>query len=105
MGALIGLLATIAPPLIRGIESLFSGKAKSGEDKMDALVQSVRAVIQKMLAAKVPGVEDLKQPTDDALRGALEMVFQQMSDGGKLKPAGDGELYLVRMIGAPTKVQ
>lgn len=82
----MGLLAAIlpfVPSVVKLVEGLFSGKAKSGTDKMDAALQAVRALLEKFGA--VQGVTD--KPTDDALRGAIEAVVQQLKGSGELTAA------------------
>lgn len=93
MGALIAL-APLLPTLIKGVETLFRGKDKSGADKMDAVMQMARAVVTKMLASGVPGSDGktLVQPSDEQLLAAAETAFQNMKSTGELM----NDVYLVR---------
>ena len=79
----MGLLAAIlpfVPSVVKLVEGLFKGKEKSGADKMDAALEAVRALVKKYGAVN----GDQENPTDDALRGAIEAVFQRLNSSGEL---------------------
>lgn len=107
MGAALGILLPFLPSIIRGIEHAFAGKPKSGPEKMTTLTDVARAFISQMIAAKVPlpdGTVLTEQPSDEALRGALEAIFQNAKAGGQLAvPTSAGELYLLRGAVTPLK--
>lgn len=104
MGAILSVLLPLIPGLVQGIEKIFQKPATpvpgapvpTGTDKMDAVVQSLRAILEKMLATgAVPA--PAAPVTDDALRGAVEAVLQQLKASGQLAaPATSGALYLVQ---------
>lgn len=106
MGPLLSVLSVAAPPLINWIESLFKEKPKSGEDKMSALLQAVRAILNQAIAAKVTvDGKPIPPTTDDSLRGMLETIFQQMKTSGQLTSSPPtGNLFLVRIVGVPTRI-
>lgn len=79
---------------------------------MDAVLQAIQAVIEKLKAINAPlpdGTLPATVPvTDDALRATIETIFQQLKASGQLSPApAAGALYLVQgtvqalQIGAP----
>lgn len=111
MGALLGLILPLVPSIVNGVESLFSKKPAAGTDKMSAALQALRALISQFIAAKVPlpdGTVPTAQPTDDALKGMIETVFQQMKTTGTLtaNPAtatAVGNLFLVHGSVTPLK--
>jgi len=97
MGALIPLLLPLLPSVINLVESLFSGKPKSGTDKMDALVSGLRAIIAKMITSGtlVNGLP-VVQPTDDALIGLVEAKLLDMKLTGTLGNTDTGQIWLLR---------
>jgi len=113
MPALISLLPLLierVPYLIRTIEVIFKNKDKSGADKAATLLEWVRALITKMIAAKIPlpdGTLIDTQPADQDLMAALETIFQQTKAKGEETPAATNDtvagLYIVR--GAVTPIR
>jgi hypothetical protein len=116
MGAILALLIPLIPGLIQGIEKIFvkpapipgapvppAAPVPTGTDKMDAIVQSLRAIFEKLLATGIvpPGTA----VTDDALRGAIEAEFQRLKGTGQLTQAPAlGALYLVQGNVTPIKL-
>jgi len=109
MGVL-ALLAPLIPTFINAAEKLFAGKPKSGTtDKGPMVLQWLQAAATQIMAAKLPlpdGTVPTEHPTDDAIRGAIEAILQQMTGTGKVSAnVATGDLYLVRLVGTPTKLQ
>ncbi len=105
MGSIFALLLPLIPGLIQGIQGLFAHAKPAvpaipvspapatpdlGAAKMDALVASVKAMIDKLVSINAPlpdGVLPATIPvTDDALRGFLESIYQQLKSNGQLTP-------------------
>ncbi len=109
IGTLLALLAPLLPSLIQGIEKLFAGKPKSGEDKMKAVIDALRMVIERMMAAGVPlpdgTVIPEKSISDDLLRGLIEAELQRLKASGQMTaPVSPvGELFILR--GAVTAIK
>ncbi len=113
MGAILALLIPLIPSLIQGVEKIFvkpapatptpNAPVPTGTDKQDAIVQSLRAIFDKLLATGIvpPGTT----VTDDALRGAIEAEFQRLKGTGQLaQPTTLGALYLVQGNVTPIKL-
>ena len=100
MGALVSILLPLIPSLIQGVEGIFKDKPKSGPDKIVAVSNALRQIIEQMMAAglQVGGVPiPEKSVSDDLLRGAIEAVFTKLKATGQLatQPAS-GDLFIVR---------
>jgi len=96
---IIAALLPLVPDIVKGVEALFQSKPKSGEDKMSAATQALRGVATQMVSSQLtlPDGTKAAQPTDDALTGMIETVFQQLKTSGSLTgPAAAGNLYLVQ---------
>jgi hypothetical protein len=98
MGAIIAAILPFVPTLIAEVERLFS-KPKSGEDKMDAIVQSLRAVITKLIATD----PTIKAPSDQEIQAVVETVFQQQKQAvpapvasASAVPILGGSIYILR---------
>jgi hypothetical protein len=114
MGALLALLLPMIPGLIQGVQAVIKAKpapapgptpappvSAAGQAKADAVLVALRAVIEKLAAINAPlpdGTLPAAVPvTDDALRAAIETIYQQMKAGGNLTPAAPtGTLWLVQ---------
>lgn len=96
MGTLAALLIPLLPSAINAVEELFKAIAtpKQGENKADAVLQAVRAIVTKLIASGAP----VAQPTDDALKGMIEAKFQDMKASGALgaTPSGTGKIYILQ---------
>ena len=96
MGAILPLILTFLPTLIDSVEKIFT-KSKSGPDKLDAVLQALRAIIQKMVDT---GVIPKDVPvTDDALRGIIETVLNDLKKTPISVPPNSNitnELWIVR---------
>ncbi len=132
MGALFAVLLPYIPALIQGIQGIFAHAKPApvpipvspapatpdlGAAKMDALTESVRAMIQKLVAINAPlpdGTHPATIPvTDDALRGFLESIYQQLKASGQLTPTAtaansnatlwlvQGTVQALQVAGAP----
>lgn len=112
MGALLGLILPLVPSIVNGVESLFAKKPAAGTDKMAAVLQALRGIIEQFIAAKVPlpdGTTPTASPTDDALKGMVETVLAQMKTTGTLSadpavpstPAGN--LFIVQGLVIPLR--
>lgn len=99
MGALLALLLPLLPSLIQGVEKIFT-KPSSGPDRMDAVLQAIRQILAKLqTTGTLPdGTPVPKDPvTDDALRGMIEVVLQNLKVSGQLlAPVVAGDLYVLR---------
>lgn len=109
MGALIPLLAQLVPGLIAGVETLFAGKAKSGPHKLEAVIDALRQIIERMMAAGAPLPDGTQIPeksvSDDLLRGMIETELTRLRSTGKLNgKAPLGDLFLVRGTIAPVNL-
>ena len=109
MGVL-ALLTPLIPTFINAAEKLFSSKPKSGtSDKLPTVLEWLKAAATMIMAAKIPGKDGavpIEHPTDDALAGAIQAIFEQMNRASKVSVVPEtGELHLVRIIGTPTKLQ
>ncbi len=93
-----GIVAPLLPDIIRGVETVFKDNKKSGTDKMDAVVTSVRAVIDKKVA--LGNLPTGTMPTDAELRALIEGEFQRMKAAGELTaapaPVALNGVYLVK---------
>lgn len=118
MGALLGLILPLVPSIISGVEAIFKSKPQSGTDKLGAVLDSLRAIISKMVATGIPLPDGTKpaQPSDDAIIGMIETVLQQLQDNGTLgsvltsKPdqptsPGGSNLYVLQGTIVPFKSQ
>ena len=110
----MGLLALALPmikPIVLGVNALFRSKEKSGKDKFAAVLMSIRAVLMQMSNAKVLGEHaDNIQPTDDAVAGAIETIFQEMKTTGEVDGPKEGAkptpmLWMVEAISAPVRLK
>ncbi len=96
-GALISLLLPMVPGLVQSVQQLFKKPATpiapgttpaptpvpTGTDKMAAVVQSLRVILDKMIASgAVPAPTE--PITDDKLQGAVETIVQQVKSAGQL---------------------
>ncbi len=98
MGAIAGLLLPFLPSVINMVEALFSSKPKQGVNKMDAVVEGLRAIVAKMITSGqvTPDGKPVVQPTDDNVKGMIELALQQMKVTGTLGNIDAGQLYLLR---------
>lgn len=88
MGNLVASLLNLAPvligPTIRAVEAIFG--PKTGETKMEAVVEALTPVLEKAAAAgKIPGI-----PDEATLRTVIESVFQKGKADGTLDAKGNG---------------
>lgn len=111
MGALFAILLPLLPSLIQGIQAAFSHVKPPtpapvpapipvpvpapapdlGAAKADVVLQQLRALIEKLVAINSP-LPDGTLPstipvTDDALRGLIEGIFQDLKAKDQLTPA------------------
>lgn len=96
IGQVAALVAPILPDIIRGIEQVFKAP-KSGQDRMDAATQAIRAVVDKAVARGEVG----GSPTDAEIRALIEATFQRMKAEGQLTAAPvvkvpESGVYLLR---------
>lgn len=103
--ALVAALGPLLPGLIRGVESLFAAKPKSGDVKKATLIDVLRTLAGKMIdtgAVSVPA--GTAAPSDDSLATLIEAEFQKLkSDGALTPPPPTGALFIVR--GTVTPIQ
>lgn len=109
MGALIPLLAQLVPGLITGVETLFAGKPKSGPHKLEAVIDALRQIIERMMSAGAPLPDGTQIPeksvSDDLLRGMIETELTRLRSTGKLSgKTVTGDLFLVRGTIAPVNL-
>ena len=96
------ILLGLAPSIIQGIEKIFGGKAKSGSDKKDAVLQLLRTLAEK-IKISLPEFADANV-TDDALSGAIEAILLQLKASGQLtSQPNSGSLYFVQGTVTPLK--
>lgn len=84
----------LAPFLISAVEKIFT-KPKSGEDRLSAVVAMLRELAIKMQATG----EITAQPSDEALTGLIETVFQQLKSSNTVTtvlPPVETRIFLVR---------
>lgn len=109
IGSLLALLLPEVPALIQGIQRIFAHTKPAptpgapappvpaggltpdvNAEKMNALMLAVRGMIDKLKAINAPlpdGVLPASIPvTDDALRGFLESIYQDLKAKGQLAP-------------------
>lgn len=105
MGAVLpGLLAVLGPHIpgwIRAIEDAFKGKPKSGEIKMDTLLQIFLVLAQNFIKSGAPLPDGTKLPdkpviNDAEVRGALEALFQQWKNSGASAVPVSNSLSLIQ---------
>jgi hypothetical protein len=93
MGLLTGLLLPIIPGLINLAETAFT-KPKEGVNKMDMVLQGLRAIATKLITSMV-GVPKPENPSDDTLKAITETILAQMKAAGTLGASGTGQFYLL----------
>lgn len=72
----------MVPALISGVEAVFT-KPASGQNKMDAVTQALRAILAKMAAVGTLPAPP-QTPTDETLQAMIETVLQGMKSSGQL---------------------
>jgi hypothetical protein len=107
MGTIITALLPVIPSLINLVEGIFS-KPKSGVNKMSAVLQALRAIIEQALSAgSLPSSGTTPaQPTDDAITGMVEAILAQMKANGTLgkqTAAPTGGYFLLQGTATPLK--
>lgn len=96
VGQVAALVAPLLPDIIRGVEQVFRAP-RSGQDRMDVIASTLRAIVDKAVArGEVAG-----QPSDAELRALVEATFQRMKAAGELSPPAavtipESGIYLVR---------
>ncbi len=103
MGAIIPLLLPLIGPLIQGVEAIFS-KPKSGPDKVAAVANALRQIIEQLMIAGIPVAGQPipeKSVTDDLLKGAIEAELARLKASGQLAAQATGTLYMVRGVVVP----
>lgn len=97
IGAIATLVSGLLPSIINGLEGIFA-KPKSGVEKMDAALQMVKAVTDKLVATGVVTKQPTDAPlTDDALRGMIEGKLAEMKASGALgADPNNAPLYILR---------
>ncbi len=100
------VLSMFGPMLLRLAEHAFSGKPKSGTDKMAWVQQSLHWLVETMLRGniKLPDGTQLPADTklsDDALKTALEVLLEQEKAAGTLttQSVGEQQLYILKGYG------
>ena len=97
MGALFGILLPFIPDLIKMAESAIKGD-KVGDDRKTAVMDSLRAMADKIVARKQdPGITAV--PGDDSLAALVEAEFQRLKRSGELALADvpkTEQVYVVR---------
>ena len=71
MGTLLPIILGLLPPLLRGAETFFAAKPKSGTDKANAVLQALQAFLSQYIASgAAPAGTPLPDPaaTPAALR-------------------------------------
>ncbi len=98
MGALIPIILSLAPAIIKGVEKIFG--PKTGPVKKSAAFDAIIAALQAILAKKeVPA--DMKTINDDSISAILELIVAQMNQTGELPKEQTivGGTYTVQIVG------
>ncbi len=86
--ALLPLVVTVAPSIIRGVESIFSHRSKSGSDKLVAAKSVFSALLQVAGHVDVHGLDSAKaQELDTLLTTVINVLVADMNNRGELNHA------------------
>lgn len=98
VAALSKFIAPFLPGVFRAANTLFGGKPKSGDEKMSWVKGVIRSAVDRLINANIPlpdGTVITENPTDDALLGMLEGLFQQFKAGGGEHTKGEEQQYFM----------
>src|SRR5579862_877732 len=82
MGAIIGLIVSLAPSIIALVQKLVPSNAGHGQTKADAVNAAIAAALASLQAKGMlpPGIDTVQVAT------VVETIFQQMLQTGQVNP-------------------
>lgn len=81
IATILGIVGPLLPGIINTVESLFSKKPQSGQDKMSTVLAWLQQALRTLLAQNDPNV---KLPTDQEMQAMVETILADMKKNGTL---------------------